>query len=90
MTTKPVVKSVNLFEWIGERMIQRIESEPITVDVRCADGTITMEIPPKHPWYKELSRRRTEQVQQLRASFKTSMGAHKFPTDQLGDPEHFT
>jgi hypothetical protein len=70
LTTEPDVKSVDLFKWIGERMIQRIEEQPITVDVRLTDGTITMEIPPGHPWFKELSRRKAEQVQHLRASFK--------------------
>ena len=69
MSEAPEVKSVDLFEWLAECMIRKIEEQPITVDVRLADGTITMEIPKKHPWYKELNRRRTER---LRASFKSA------------------
>jgi hypothetical protein len=89
MSTEPNVRSVNLFEWLADGMIRKLEEQPITVTVHLADGSIEMPIPPKHPWYKELNRRRTEQVQRLRASFKASMGAHEFPNEnQLGDPEH--
>ena len=60
MTTEPA--SVDLFEWLGERMIRNIEEQPITVTVHLSGGSIEMPIGPKHPWYKELNRRRTEQV----------------------------
>jgi hypothetical protein len=71
MTTEPV--SVDLFEWIGESMLRNIEEQPITVTVRLSDGSIEMPIGPKHPWFKELSRRKTEQVKRLRASLKTKL-----------------
>jgi hypothetical protein len=66
---KPEVKSVDLFEFLAERMIRKIEEQPITVEIQVSDGSITMEIPKKYPWYKELNRQRTER---LRASFKST------------------
>jgi hypothetical protein len=68
MTTEPA--SVDLFEWLGERMIRNIEEQPITVTVHLSDGSIEMPIGPKHPWFKELNARKTEQLKRLRASFK--------------------
>jgi hypothetical protein len=65
-----VNKSIDLFKFASEHLLQKLEAEPITVDVRLADGTITMEIPPKHPWFKELNARKAEQLKRLRASFK--------------------
>lgn len=72
-------ETVNLYEFLAERIISKAEEQPATVDVRFADGTVrTFEIPPKHPWFKELNRRRTERV---RASFKKAMstGSGKTP-----------
>lgn len=62
--------SVNLGEFLAGRMIAKIEAQPITIEYRLSDGTITEEITEKHPWYKELNRRRNEQVQRLRESLK--------------------
>jgi hypothetical protein len=69
MSAEPDVKSVDVFECLADSMIRKLEEQPITVDVRLTDGTITMEIPPGHPWFKELNARKTEQLQRLRASF---------------------
>lgn len=71
MTTEPI--SVDLFEFLGERMIRNIEEQPITVTVQLSDGSIEMPIGSKHPWFKELSRRKAEQVKHLRASLKTKL-----------------
>ncbi len=68
MSTKPVEPVfVNLGEFLIKRAIERIEADPITVELLLSDGAVTMEVPPKHPWYKELNRRRTEQIRELRA-----------------------
>jgi hypothetical protein len=61
------VKSVDLFEWLADGMIRKLEEQPITVTVHLSDGSIEMPIPPKHPWFKELNARKTEQVERLRA-----------------------
>jgi hypothetical protein len=66
----PEVRSVDLFEWIAESMIRKVEEQPITVEIQSADGSITVEIPKTHPWFNELNRQRTER---LRASFKSTM-----------------
>jgi hypothetical protein len=65
MSTEP--ESVNLGEFLADRMIAKLESEPITVELLLADGPITMEVLPTHPWFKELNRRRIEQIRALRA-----------------------
>jgi hypothetical protein len=75
MSTEPNVRSVNLFEWLADGMIRKLEEQPITVTVHLADGSIEMPIPPKHPWFKELNARKTEQLKRLRASFNP--GDHK-------------
>jgi hypothetical protein len=63
---KSEVKCVDLFAFLGERLIRKIEERPIMVEFRFADGTTrTFEIPKKHPWHKELNRRR---IEHLRAS----------------------
>lgn len=67
MRDRPEIKTVKLGEFLVNRMIERIEAEPITVTVHLSDGSIEMPIPPKHPWFKELNRRRVEQVNALRA-----------------------
>jgi hypothetical protein len=72
MSTETEFKTVNLAEFLTNRMIQRIESAPLSVTVRLSDGEIEMPIGPKHPWFKELSRRKTEQVTRLRASLKAT------------------
>lgn len=64
------VQSVDLFEWLAEGMIRKVEEQPIIVDLQLVGGSVTVEIPKKHPWFKELNRQRTER---LRASFKSSM-----------------
>jgi hypothetical protein len=66
----PDVKSVNLGEFLAERMIRKIEEQPITVTFHLTDGLIEVPIGPKDPWFKELNRRRNAQLAQLRAKFK--------------------
>jgi hypothetical protein len=70
MSAEPDVKFVDVFEWAADGMIRKIESAPIVVTVHLADGSIERPIGPKHPWFKELNARKTEQLQRLRASFK--------------------
>lgn len=67
---RPEVRTVDLFEWVGERMLRKLEAQPITVTFQCSDGSFTVEIGPKHPWYAELSRRKAEQIAALRAKFR--------------------
>jgi hypothetical protein len=78
MNTKPVeTVFVNLGEFLIKRAIERIEAEPLTVTVHLTDGTIEMPIGPKHPWFKELNRRRTEQINVLRAKLSQNPNAKK-------------
>jgi hypothetical protein len=69
MTTEPV--SVNLGEFLAWRLLKKLEAQPLTVTLHLSGGSVEMEVPPTHPWFKELTQRRTEQVQRLRESFKT-------------------
>jgi hypothetical protein len=70
MSGEPVpAQAKNLFQYLGERMISKIEDAPIEVVFRFADGTRTVQIEKRHPWHKELSRRRAENLcQSLRRS----------------------
>lgn len=69
MSEAPEVKSVDLFEWLAESMIRKVEEQPITVELQLVGGSIIVEITKKHPWFKELNRQRTER---LRSSFKST------------------
>lgn len=71
---KNEVKTVNFYEFIAEGMIRKIAEAPIMVEIRLADGSITVEITKKHPWFKELNRQRVERAEALRTSFRKTMG----------------
>ncbi len=75
---KPTVSKVttaNVFDFLANRLIAGIESAPITVEYILSGGSVTEEITEKHPWYKELSRRKAEQVKSLRASWEATEAA---------------
>jgi hypothetical protein len=75
MSTEPA--SVDLFDFLAERMIRKIEEEPITVTVHLSDGSIEIPIGPKHRWFKELNRRRAEQIRALRATLSQNPNQKK-------------
>jgi hypothetical protein len=74
MSAEHEVKSVgDVFQLAAKGVIRKLEGAPITVDLRLTGGTITVEVPPKHSWFKELHRNRVEQVKRLRASLKADL-----------------
>jgi hypothetical protein len=74
--------SGDLFAYLAERLIARVEQEPITVTIVFADGVHTFEIGPGDPWYKPLSQRRSEA---LRASLAKRPECHEFKTSSPAD-----
>jgi len=49
----------DLFAYLAEHMIRRIEQQPIQLTIQFADGVRTYELAPGDPWYEELSKRRS-------------------------------
>jgi hypothetical protein len=75
--SEPEIKSVKLGEFLANRMIERIEKQPLEVEILLADGAITIPIPEGHAWHKAASERRNEQVKRLRASLKAKSETNK-------------
>ena len=69
MSKKPKAETrmINLFEFLGEGLIRKLEEQPIQIEIHFADCARTFDVPKKHPWYKELKRRRDSQIASLRA-----------------------
>jgi hypothetical protein len=74
---------VNLFEFVAGRILKKLDEEPITVTVHLSGGSIEMPIGPKHPWFKELHQRRTEQISALRAKLPKTQTKKKSPAFSL-------
>ena len=79
MSRKPKleIKTINLFEFLGEGLIRKLEAQPIQVEFSFADVSRTVEITKKHPWYKQLKRRREEQIDALRAKLRNACSPAK-------------
>jgi hypothetical protein len=58
------LRSVNLFEFLGESMLRKIEDAPIEVRLIFADGERTFQLQKGDPWHKTLSQRRAEALRQ--------------------------
>jgi hypothetical protein len=50
----------DLFTYLGERLLVRVEQEPITITVRFADGERTFQLGPKDPLYRRPAKGRAQ------------------------------
>lgn len=70
MSAPPEKERRDLFVHLGEQLIAKAEQQPIRVTIQFADGVRTYEIGPGDPWYKELSRRRSEALRSSLAKLR--------------------
>jgi hypothetical protein len=70
---QPEVKTVNLFEFLGESLIGKLEEQPITVEFLFADGSRTVEITKKDRSYKQLNEQRQQRIAALRSSLRVAL-----------------
>jgi hypothetical protein len=77
-------ETINLLEFLGEGLIRTLEDRPIEVEFRFADGSCTFEISQKHPWYKELKRRRDQQIEVLRVSLRAKPAVEEITQKERG------
>jgi hypothetical protein len=70
---KPKPETANLFEFLGEDLIRKLEERPIQIEIHFADGSRTFEITKKDRWYKQLKQRRDQQIEALRTRLRTKL-----------------